>query len=192
MISLVFQLLEPGLVFVNHAFLHGLILLVNLKRLLLVNRQRLELSLDLVRDRHHIIRVEELVPQQQLLVLATDGALAASVKTSTFGTGAPQIYKPTRVHHDLHLFLDHGVLHAVIEGLSSSLLDVQNLRDHLGHLLIVDLLLVQLGVALYIGENGVANRVHIAQQPGDEFVVYDGLGEQLGTLVHDQVVAQIE
>ena len=61
LVALVLQLLQHRLVFIDHALLQSLILLVYLESLLLVYGEGFELRFDLISNRNYVIRVKELI-----------------------------------------------------------------------------------------------------------------------------------
>ena len=85
LVALILQLLQPSLVLVDHALLQSLILLVQLESLLPVYGERLELRFDLIGDRNDIIRVKELISEQQIFVLLADWSSITSVETAASG-----------------------------------------------------------------------------------------------------------
>ena len=85
LVALILQLLQPSLVLVDHALLQSLILLVQLESLLPVYGERLELRFDLIGDRNDVIRVKELISEQQIFVLLADWSSITSVETAASG-----------------------------------------------------------------------------------------------------------
>ena len=83
LVTLVLQLLQLRLVFIDHALLQSLIFLVYLESMLFVNSESLELRFDLISDRNDVIRVKELISEQQFFVLLAHGTNMPSVEAAT-------------------------------------------------------------------------------------------------------------
>lgn len=95
------------------------------------------------------------------------------------------------MHHILNFESDNGVLCTFEEGLGSFFLDLDNFFYHLRHFLLAYLKLVIFGVLLDFVNDLVINRVEIDLELANEIISDDGLKQELGTFIVDDVVPQV-
>ena len=130
----------------DHALLDLLVLLIQLKCLLPVEGQRLELASDLICDRHDIEAVKELVLEKLILFVLRKRLYGAPVEATAPRADSLEIVEAERVHQQLYLVFYHGVKGTVKKLLGCALLHVNNFFDHHWYLLLVNFLLVMGGM----------------------------------------------
>lgn len=72
LVSLSLELLQLDSILFDHSLFDEFVLLVQLKSLLFVDRQSLQQVLNFFCDRHHVVRVKELVLEKKLLLVLRD------------------------------------------------------------------------------------------------------------------------